>query len=75
MRHGEEHRPINCTLDFHAVLAKALGQLEVAAAGAKWLGSVEVLESEKEEGRRRRRLLGREDRRGSGDKVCAIAGD
>lgn len=48
MRHGEEHRPINCTLDFHAVLAKALGQLEVAAAGAKWLGSVEVLESEKE---------------------------
>lgn len=48
MRRGEEHRPINCTLDFHAVLAKALGQLEVAAAGAKWLGSVEVLESEKE---------------------------
>lgn len=48
MRRGEEHRPINCTLDFHAVLAKALGQLEVASAGAKWLGSVEVLESEKE---------------------------
>lgn len=75
MRCGGEPRPINCTLDFHAGLAKALGQPEVAAAGAKWLGSAEVLEREEEQGRRRRRLLGLEDRRGSGDKVCAIAGD
>lgn len=36
---------------------------------------LEVLESEKEQGRRRSRLLGPEDRRGSGDKVCAIVGD